>query len=292
MDANFLGNSCLSHPCFTQAGNLVPLFLSELLVVLVVIFHDRPWLSVGAETIPSTHSLFKLQSVALIVLLQHEYVYVAFVDSGPGIRSDHLPLVFDPYFTTADKGETKGKGLGLTIAYSIVKKHAGYILIDSEYGKGTKVRMLLPAIVDRRQGPDVDVPSAAAGGRVLLMDDERLLREMAQSMLSRMGYEVELASDGPSAIDMQQRALEAGKPFRVAILDLTIPGGIGGREVVKILRQQDPQIRAIVSSGYAEDPVLSDHRRHGFVDTLRKPYSMQALETVMGRVMGGEDDLG
>ncbi len=217
---------------------------------------------------------------------QREYVLVEFEDSGGGILPEHLPLVFDPYFTTAGMGSQHGKGLGLTIAYSIVKKHGGYILIDSKLGQGTQVRVLLPAVVEHRPAQTrTDGIRAVRGARVLVMDDEEMLLAMAKNLLTRMGHEVALAPDGPTAINLQKQALATGKPFQVAILDLTIPGGVGGREVVKILRQQDPHLKAIVSSGYAGDPAIADFSSYGFVDTLLKPYTIQALQDVLDKTI-------
>ena len=219
---------------------------------------------------------------------ENDYTVIEFQDEGPGIPAEHLPRIFDPYFTTAELGAQKGKGLGLTIAYSIVKKHGGYIFADSTVDRGTTVRMLLPALT---AAPDpveqsVVVTARSTGKKkVLLMDDEEMLRDMAELMLNSMGYEVTLAPDGSSAVTQFNQALLAGAPHNAVILDLTIPGGIGGKEVVKILGRLDPNLKAIVSSGYSNDPVVANFQEHGFVASLSKPYSMDALKRTLEQVL-------
>ncbi len=214
-----------------------------------------------------------------------DYVAIEFIDTGSGIMPEHLSKVFDPYFTTAGMGAQKGKGLGLTIAYSIMKKHGGYLSLDSMVGKGTAVRMLLPAVIEAESAcVRTDEPTRNSG-KVLVMDDEEMLREVARDMLSMMGCQVTLAADGISAVELYKQALAKGQPFDAVFLDLTIPGGMGGREVVKILGNLDPGLKAIVSSGYANDPVVADYRRFGFVDALSKPYDMEGLRETLSRVL-------
>lgn len=216
-----------------------------------------------------------------------DYVLIEFQDYGCGISSEHLSRIFDPYFTTAEMGAKKGKGLGLTIAYSIIKKHGGDTYVDSTVGKGTRVRLFLPAIGPDRvsQERHEDTVSAFSSGgtkRILLMDDEEMLRDIARLMLERMAHEVVLADDGESAIRQYRQALAEEKGFDLVILDLTIPGGIGGKEVVSILKDIDPGVKAVVSSGYAEDPVMADFEKYGFVGVLSKPYDMNKLQSVLG----------
>jgi len=228
-----------------------------------------------------------------------DYVAIEFKDHGDGILPELLPKIFDPYFTTVAKGAHKGKGLGLTIAYSIIKKHGGYIFAESSKGEGTLLRLILPAVIDgeRCQPPTIDATaSQSKRGKILLMDDERMLRDMAKLMLDAIGYEIAVAADGDTTVSLYKQALEAGQPFHAVILDLTIPGGIGGKEVVKILQELDPELKAIVSSGYADDPVVSDYQQHGFIDALSKPYDMQELQNMLTRVlsipnMTGKDEL-
>lgn len=219
----------------------------------------------------------------------NDYVVIEFQDEGPGIPPEHLPKIFDPYFTTAEMGADKGKGLGLTIAYSIVKKHGGYTFVDSTVGRGTTVRLLLPAIAaaaDPAVQPVIAPLLPTRKKKILLMDDEEMLRDMVGMMLAKLGYEVSLAADGNSAVTQFKQALLAGSPPDAVILDLTIPGGIGGKEVAKILSRLVPDLKAVVSSGYSDDPVVANYREYGFVASLSKPYDMEALRTRLEQVVG------
>lgn len=217
----------------------------------------------------------------------NDYVVITFRDEGVGIPPEHLARIFDPYFTTAEMGSQKGKGLGLTIAYSIVKKHGGYTFVDSILGKGTTVRVLLPSIkIDSTGEHQVTAAQPFSGKKILLMDDEEMLREMAERMLTGMGFAVTLAPDGNSAVTQFNQALLMGSRYDAVILDLTIPGGIGGSEVVKILGHLDPHLKAIVSSGYSDDPVVANYRKYGFTASLSKPYDLESLQRLLEQVLG------
>ncbi len=227
------------------------------------------------------------KSTTDLPIAKGDYIMIRFRDQGKGIPPEHLPKIFDPYFTTAAKGTQKGKGLGLTIAYSIIKKHGGYIFAESVMEKGTSVRLLLPAAAESiKVNEAIPTPMASQENKkkILLMDDEKMLRDMAQMMLGAIGYEVTVAADGDAAVDLYTQALEMANPYDVVILDLTIPGGVGGKEVIKTLLQLDPGLKAIVSSGYADDPVVSNYRQYGFIDALSKPYNMQEMENMLSRV--------
>ncbi len=220
-------------------------------------------------------------------IVDGSYVVIEFHDEGTGISPEHLSKVFDPYFTTVAMGAQKGKGLGLTIAYSIIKKHGGYTFIDSVVDKGTRVRVLLPAISDKTADEGntaVNRPVAAERQKILLMDDELMIRDIGKLMLGSMGHEVTLASDGETAVKEYKNAFAAGKPFDIIILDLTIPGGMGGKDVAKKLKQFDPDVRAIVSSGYADDPVVANFKEYGFSATLSKPYDMAGLKATLDAI--------
>ncbi|MHB8789721.1 MAG: two-component system sensor histidine kinase NtrB [Desulfobulbaceae bacterium] len=208
-----------------------------------------------------------------------KFVKVSIQDQGVGIPWEVLTQVFDPYFTSKDLWNKKGLGLGLTVTYSILKKHGGAIDIASRPGAGTTVSMYLPAsdrqIIDTRESRPRKPPAVK---KILFMDDEEMLRNVTQSMLESLGYEVETACNGEEAIELYTTAKEAGLPFGAVILDLTIKGGLGGKETIKRLRELDPDIRAIVASGYSNDPVMADFSKHGFLDALNKPYQLQDLE--------------
>lgn len=211
-----------------------------------------------------------------------EYVRVSVEDEGSGIPRDHLDRVFDPYFTTKERGS----GLGLATVYSIVRKHGGHVSLVSRDGEGTTVTVYLPATskpaverVEEEEQVRVD------GMRILLMDDERLVREAAGRMLQRLGHAVVSARDGTEAIDLFRRAAGDGTGFDLVIMDLTIPGGMGGEEAITLLREIDPGVRAIVSSGYSIDPVMANFREFGFDGFIPKPYRLEEMRRAISRVL-------
>ena len=204
-------------------------------------------------------------------LIPGYYVQIEVADTGEGIKSEHLPLIFDPYFTT----KQTGSGLGLAAVYSIIKKHRGHVDVESTVGHGTTFRIWLPAIYETvvdTTTPPVPLSPGKFTGRVLFMDDEEVIRRMAVLMLQRLGFEVECASDGAEAVAKFRKARAEKNPFTLVIMDLTVPGGMGGREAIIQLRGIDPEVKAIVSSGYSSDPVLANYRAHGFCGVVAKPY--------------------
>ena len=221
-----------------------------------------------------------------------KFVKVSIQDQGVGIPWEVLTQVFDPYFTSKNLWNTKGLGLGLTVTYSIVKKHGGAIDIASRPGAGTTVSLYLPAtdrqIIAPRQSRPRKAP--AANKKILFMDDEEMLRNVTRSMLESLGYEVATACNGEEAIELYTAAKEAGLPFGAVIMDLTIKGGLGGRETIKRLRELDPDVRAIVASGYSNDPVMANFREHGFLDALNKPYQLQDLEKSLEGIGDAAED--
>jgi len=212
------------------------------------------------------------------------YVKIAVKDRGMGIPEEHLDQIFDPYFTTKEMGQ----GLGLATCYSIVQKHGGVITANSKDGLGTTMSIYLPIPVKQSatsQPPRPKRMPVNGSGRILIMDDERMVREIATAMLSQLGYSVETAVDGEQAIEMYVEAKENGKPYAAVIMDLTIPGGMGGEEAVGTLLKYDPHAKSIVSSGYSTDPVMANYREYGFVAKAAKPYSLEVLSNVLGKVI-------
>src|SRR3990167_6907339 len=217
-----------------------------------------------------------------IPLEDGKYVKTTITDEGIGIPKEYLSRIFDPYFTT----KQAGTGLGLSTSYSIIKKHGGYITVESELHVGTKFVVYLPA-----KGSPVSVevksdPSIKQGrGRILIMDDKIEVREAAGEMLSHIGYEVEFAKDGSEALKHYKRAKMEGEPFDMVIMDLTVPGGMGGKEAIEKLLLYDPGVKAIVSSGYSSDPILEKYKKYGFKGVLPKPYEMGKLSDVLYGVL-------
>jgi len=213
-----------------------------------------------------------------------DHVLLAITDSGIGIPEQDLNRIFDPYFTTKEKGN----GLGLATAYSIVRNHEGLITVSSDVGRGTTFLLYLPAAV---AGEAVSKQAAAPvvssrSGRVLIMDDEEMVRLVSGELIRALGHETAFAEDGETAVRLYQEARAAGRPFDVVILDLTIRGGMGGAEAVHRLQAIDPSLRAVVSSGYSEDAVIADYRQHGFQAFLKKPYDIEDLKRTLNALIG------
>jgi len=211
------------------------------------------------------------------------YVRLTVTDTGGGIASEHLVKIFDPYFTT----KAQGSGLGLATVYSIVRKHDGYILADSEPERGTMFRLWLPAGGAVTAAPAGGAPADTrpARVRVLFMDDEESIRGMARVFMERLGFECDTAPDGAVALEKYREAMQAGRSYTVVLMDLTVPGGMGGREAMEHLRRLDPAVRAIVSSGYSRDPVMANYRLHGFKAVLPKPYGLEQLRQTLDGVI-------
>ncbi|RMF55443.1 MAG: PAS domain S-box protein, partial [Calditrichaeota bacterium] len=211
-----------------------------------------------------------------------KYVKISITDEGEGIPREHLPIIFDPYFTTREHGT----GLGLATSHSIVKKHGGYIFVDSEIGVGSTFTIFLPANPDTKLECTQSQTSIEQGrGKILVMDDEEAILDIASQMLLRLGYEVVTAKDGEQVIELYRKELEKGAPFDAVIMDLTIRGGMGGKEAVKKLKNLDPNLKAIVSSGYFNDPVIANYKEFGFVECIPKPYNMESLSTILRKVL-------
>lgn len=210
------------------------------------------------------------------------HVKISIADEGVGIEPEFLSKIFDPYFTT----KPRGSGLGLATAFSIVKRHRGHLSVESTVGSGTVFHILLPASAQQPETNHAaeDAPIRAKG-RVLIMDDEQLIRDIAGEMLEYIGYQVGLAVDGEEALELYRKARHNGAPFDVVIMDLTIPGGMGGEQAIQRLLELDPAAKAIVSSGYSNDPVMSDYRRHGFSGVVTKPYKIKELARILQQVL-------
>ena len=233
---------------------------------------------------------FKLTSedAALGALAPGRYVKITVQDDGVGIPAEYLKKIFDPYFTT----KPKGSGLGLATSYSIVKNHDGIITAESAGGFGSKFCVYIPATDKELQ---FDMPAqqpakARHGGKILVMDDEDVICELVTHTLTPVGYTVSKANDALTCIRLYEEAMKEGKPFDAVVMDLTLPGGMGGQEAVKRLIALNPSVKAIVSSGYAMDPVMSNHREYGFCAMIAKPYEITDLVRVVNEVVGPKDE--
>ncbi|MCP4691528.1 MAG: response regulator [Desulfobacterales bacterium] len=217
-----------------------------------------------------------------------DYVMISIRDRGVGIPPEHISKIFDPFFSTKERGSQKGMGLGLSTAYSIIRGHGGHISVESEEGVGTVFCIYLKAVGEKRAGAGDKSRGDSERDRkirkVLLMDDEPMLRQLAEQILNRLGYIAETARDGSEAIALYEKAKASGEPFDVVILDLTIKGGMGGMETLKHLTAIEPDVRAIVSSGYSSDPAMANFSDHGFVDVIPKPFRMKNVQDVLERI--------
>lgn len=209
-----------------------------------------------------------------------KYVKVSVVDTGCGIPQENLCRVFDPYFTT----KQKGIGLGLATSYSIVRRHDGLLTVESQPGKGTMFHVYLPAY----QGTELPMEQRDEGlfdgsGRILLMDDEEMVRTASAEMLRSLGYTVDTARDGAEAVQRYHAARSAGKPYDAVLLDAIVPGGMGGREAVKTLKKIDPAVQVVLTTGQEADG--AGVREYGFADFVQKPYTAADLGRVVRRVL-------
>lgn len=222
------------------------------------------------------------------------YVKISIQDHGVGIPKENLPKIFDPYFTT----KQKRSGLGLATAFSIIKRHEGHITAESQMGVGTTLHVYLPASPEKtaekkdakkeaklEAKPVIMEQPVTGKGKVLIMDDEELIRDLLSEMLTNIGYEVALAISGTETIGIYKEAKQSGKPFDAVIIDLTIPGGMGGKETIQRLREIDPDVKAIVSSGYSNDPIMAEFERYGFKGVIAKPYKIHELSDVLHKVI-------
>jgi two-component system cell cycle sensor histidine kinase/response regulator CckA len=218
-----------------------------------------------------------------------EYVRVTFTDRGPGIPVELQSRIFDPYFTTKQRGAQKGMGLGLTISHSIVQKHGGALTVESTPGDGASFHVYLPATHEPAGAPAQRVTRPLARtGTLLVMDDEGWLRDSLKQALEQSGLAVVLAGDGQEAVRLYAQARSTGRPFDVVLLDLTVRGGMGGREALLALRTLDPGVKAIAMSGYSSDEVMQDHVRHGFRAALAKPFDLETLQGVLAQVQSAK----
>jgi two-component system cell cycle sensor histidine kinase/response regulator CckA len=217
------------------------------------------------------------------------FVRVSVKDHGVGIPKKILGRIFDPYFSTKEKDASKGSGLGLAIVHSIISKHGGAVTVSSEPGSGSTFTLYLPAIA-LDLSPEAEPAEELlhpGKGRILLMDDEEMIQNVVGTMLGLLGYEPVITSDGAEAVAVYRKNLASGHPFDAVIMDLTIPGGMGGAEAIKKILELDPGAKVIVSSGYSHDPILTDYKKFGFCNIVSKPYQLKDLSRVLQETLSG-----
>lgn len=220
----------------------------------------------------------------LLPLAPGRYLRLTIEDTGPGVPQHILHRIFEPYFTT----KSDGSGLGLAVTHSIVTRHGGHIAVSSAEGKGAVFTVYLPASDASVQGQAVHAEAekriVEKGARLIIMDDEEMILELAQVLLEDMGYQVMTARDGKEAIELYKTAMNEGRAVDAVIMDITVPGGMGAMETLPELLKIDCNVKAIVSSGYSQDPVMSSYKEYGFAAALPKPYRMAELAAVLERI--------
>jgi len=246
--------------------------ISNMVINSVQAMPDGGYISITAENV-------NLKAKPSLPLKTGPYVQIIIKDSGSGIPAGHIGKIFDPYFTTKEAGS----GLGLSTSYSIIKNHDGYITVKSEPGKATSFDIYLPAFVEAA-APEIAAPGKElkkGRGRILIMDDEEIIRVLAIRALTKLGYAVESFPDSSQTVERYRQTWGTPQAFDAVILDLTIPGGEGGKEVISELKEINPDVRAVVSSGYSSDPIMALYKEYGFSGVLPKPYSIEEFSEVL-----------
>ena len=221
-------------------------------------------------------------SEALLSVHQGHFVRISIQDSGIGIPREIIDKIFDPYFST----KQHGSGLGLAICHSIINKHDGYLTVDSTPGKGTTFTFYLPAAISADSAiGDSRIVRAVKSAKIMVMDDEDMLRTLAKSQLAALGHESVLVADGEQAINKYQELQDRGTPVDLVIMDLTIPGGVGGQEAAQQLLLIDPEAKIIVASGYSNDPIMANYREYGFCAAVSKPFDLKDLSDAIASVL-------
>ncbi len=248
----------------------------------IVINSDQAMPQGGEITISCAN--MEAEACQTLALSDQKHVLIAISDNGPGISPSVLSRIFDPFFTTKEKGS----GLGLAICHSIIEKHNGQLDVSSETGTGTTFNIYLPAspqAIPPSLEDEKAVEEKTGTGRVMIMDDEEMVRNLAEKILLKYGFEVVSVSDGWQALNEYHKARDENRPIDLVIMDLTIPGGMGGKETIRRLLEIDPQARALVASGYSNDPIMANYLDYGFRAVISKPYTITELVRVVRKVL-------
>ena len=272
----------------TQGLCAVNIDLGQICQVLHnLVINARQAMENGGECVIEAHNISKEEGERLchshqLMSSHDQWILISVQDHGIGIPKENLGKVFDPYFTT----KSTGSGLGLATSYSIIRNHGGVLWAESEVGVGSQFSFILPALLPEKNTPSPNQKEIKFGhGNILIMDDEEQIRKVLGEMVQTCGYSFQAVSDGEQALKVFSQAQDCGKPFSAVILDLTIPGGLGGKEVVKDMLSLDPHLRAIVVSGYSNDPVLANFEDYGFKGRVAKPFNLVDLSIVLNSVI-------
>ncbi len=265
------------HAIEADEGQLSQVF-NNLIINAVQAMPEGGLLTVRAENV-------FLNAKNKLLLPQGEYVMLAFSDQGCGISKDDLKKIFDPYFTT----KSGGNGLGLASANSVIRRHDGNISVTSVVGEGTTFQIYLPSIDETYSNHQTSIVAQSTdshiGGSILVMDDEQMILDILTEMLQHLGYQVTTCENGAEAVAKYKAEIDSGKPFSAVIMDLTIPGGMGGKESAERILAIDPKASIIVSSGYSNDPIMSNYGSYGFIGAVTKPYNVGKLSQILSSAM-------
>lgn len=250
-------------------------------VIQNIVINAKHALPEGGTVVVRCENIEDPATEALLSVDKGDYIRITVHDAGVGIPREIIDKIFDPYFTT----KQSGSGLGLAICHSIINKHDGYLTADSSPGKGTRISIYLPATTSgsttEKSHQEQRIPRASKAARIMLMDDEQMIRNLVKSQLTNLGHETILAIDGEQAINKYQELQDSGKPVDLVIMDLTIPGGMGGQEAAQKLLGIDPAAKIIVASGYSNDPVMAHYRDYGFCGAVTKPFDLTELSNAI-----------
>ena len=215
--------------------------------------------------------------------LNDKYIKIDISDIGSGIPDNLIDKIFDPYFTTKEEGS----GLGLAITHSIISKHNGYISVHSKLGEGTTFTIYLPASTSelKKEIRQETIETRAASAKIMIMDDEEMVRDVAKAIFTMLGHEVILAADGEEAVELYKRQNDSGQPVDIIIMDLTIPGGMGGEKTVQEILAINPEAKVIVASGYSHDPVMAHYQDYGFIAAIVKPFQIQDIMDIINKLL-------
>ncbi len=267
------------------ANDLAPVEADEGQIAQVlqnIVLNAEQAMPLGGRITITANNITTADVPSLLGIREGKSVAITIQDQGIGIPPEHLGRIFDPYFTTKEKGS----GLGLATSYSIMRNHGGAISVSSTLGKGSKFTVYIPALnAPVEQIIPIRQRESAGKARILIMDDEQIVCDVSRELIRELGHEVEVAKHGEEALKKYQGALTKGNPFDIVILDLTIRGGIGGVETVKELLKIDPQVKAVVSSGYSDDAANANYISQGFKASLKKPYDIEALREVLNKML-------